>query len=248
MKIVSGHQPVYLPWLGLIHKASLADVFVYMDDVQYLERDWNNRNKVKTPQGGEKWLTVPVDLAASSSKLLKDIRIKAENLPEPKRWSSVHWMTLQSCYGKSPFFKDYKDFFAWLYMEKKWELLSDLNLAMLKQVLEWFSIKTEIVIASQQNFTAQKSDLVLEHGVRFGANIVVTGALGKNYINEASFKEKGIKVLYQEYKHPEYQQRFGAFLPRLAFVDLLFNHGPASREIALSGNWTREEICQLASA
>jgi hypothetical protein len=42
IRIVTGHQPVYLPWLGLFHKISLADVFVLMDDVQYLVRDWNN--------------------------------------------------------------------------------------------------------------------------------------------------------------------------------------------------------------
>ena len=48
MNIVSGHQPVYLPWLGLFHKISLCDKFVYMDTVQYLNNDWNNRNKIKT--------------------------------------------------------------------------------------------------------------------------------------------------------------------------------------------------------
>ncbi len=76
MKIVSGHQPVYLPWLGLIHKAALSDVFVFMDDVQYLEQDWNNRNRIKTPQGKPIWLTVPVDLKNSPSRIIKDIRIK----------------------------------------------------------------------------------------------------------------------------------------------------------------------------
>lgn len=61
MTIISGHQPVCLPWLGLLHKALLADRFVFMDDVQYLRQDWNNRNKIRTP-GGWQWLTVPVAL------------------------------------------------------------------------------------------------------------------------------------------------------------------------------------------
>ena len=34
---VSGHQPAYLPWLGLFHKLYLSDVFVYMDTVQFLQ-------------------------------------------------------------------------------------------------------------------------------------------------------------------------------------------------------------------
>ncbi|HNQ50905.1 MAG TPA: WbqC family protein, partial [Candidatus Omnitrophota bacterium] len=78
MVIVSGHQPVYLPWLGLIHKASLCDVFVFMDDVQYLTQDWNNRNMIKSPQGKAIWLTVPVDLKHSASDRLQDILISGQ--------------------------------------------------------------------------------------------------------------------------------------------------------------------------
>ena len=57
--ILTAHQPVYLPWLGLFHKIALADSFVWFDDVQYQKKDWNNRNKIKT-QNGPIWLIVPV--------------------------------------------------------------------------------------------------------------------------------------------------------------------------------------------
>ena len=66
MHIITGHQPVYLPWLGLFHKIALADTFVFMDDVQYLSQDWNNRNFIKGSQGKVR-LTVPVRLKASSA-------------------------------------------------------------------------------------------------------------------------------------------------------------------------------------
>ena len=49
--ILTAHQPVYLPWLGLFHKIALADLFISFDQVQYQPKDWNNRNKIKTPQG-----------------------------------------------------------------------------------------------------------------------------------------------------------------------------------------------------
>ena len=41
--ILTAHQPVYLPWLGLFHKIALSDKFVYFDQVQYLPKDWMNR-------------------------------------------------------------------------------------------------------------------------------------------------------------------------------------------------------------
>ena len=45
--ILTAHQPVYLPWLGLFDKIAKADVFVIFDTVQYLPKDWMNRNKIK---------------------------------------------------------------------------------------------------------------------------------------------------------------------------------------------------------
>ena len=56
--ILTAHQPTYLPWLGLFHKISLADVFVSYNQVQYQVDNWNNRNKILT-RYGPSWLTVP---------------------------------------------------------------------------------------------------------------------------------------------------------------------------------------------
>ena len=57
--IVTAHQPAYLPWLGLLHKAALADTFVLMDNVQFEKDSFVNRNKLRSPEGW-RWLTVPV--------------------------------------------------------------------------------------------------------------------------------------------------------------------------------------------
>src|SRR4030066_409564 len=44
--ILTAHQPVYLPWLGLFHKIALSDMFCIFDDVQYLKKDWNSLVKL----------------------------------------------------------------------------------------------------------------------------------------------------------------------------------------------------------
>ena len=56
--IVTAHQPAYLPWLGLLHKAALSDVFVLVDNVQFEKDSFINRNKLRSPEGW-RWLTVP---------------------------------------------------------------------------------------------------------------------------------------------------------------------------------------------
>jgi hypothetical protein len=241
MTIVSGHQPAYLPWLGLLHKASLCDVFVYMDDVQFLDRDFNHRNRVLSPSGHVLWLTVPVARKASPSNLLKDMLIQKEH--SARTWQQKHWATLRSCYGKCAYFKNYAPFFEWLYLENTWERIADLNLTILQKAFEWFDIQARVDIASEHNFSGIKSDLVLEHCRRFNAKTLVTGTHGRDYIALHDFENLGIKVIFQDYKHPEYSQRtMKEFVPRLSFVDLLFNYGSDSAIIMKEGNLAKKEI------
>ena len=52
-------QPSYIPWRGYFHQIQKADIFVFLDDVQFDRRGWRNRNRIKTAKGAQ-WLTVPV--------------------------------------------------------------------------------------------------------------------------------------------------------------------------------------------
>ena len=54
--ILSAHQPAYLPWLGYFEKIACADVFIFLDTVQFEKNSFINRNKIKTQQGPQ-WLT-----------------------------------------------------------------------------------------------------------------------------------------------------------------------------------------------
>jgi len=239
--IVTGHQPVYLPWLGLFHKISLADIYIFMDDVQYLEKDWNNRNKIKTPHGA-KWLTVPVSVKKSASALLKDIMIDTSRRGTKDDWQLEHWKTIEGNYKRAPHFKTYAPFFEDIYVKKTWEKLAELNEYQLKYFLEVLGIKTKFYKASEVGFTQKKSDLVLEHCLKFKASVCVTGAMGKDYIKEEDFANHSIKVYFQNYQHPVYQQLWGEFAPFMTVADLLFNHGEASPGIIAQGNIRKEEL------
>jgi len=68
-----------------------------------------------------------------------------------------------------------------------------------------------------------------------GADVYVFGALGSEYADVRAFEAAGVRVIFQEYRHPAYPQLHGPFVPYLSIIDLLFNCGPQSREILLSG-------------
>ena len=212
-----------------------------MDDVQYLAQDWNNRNRIKGTHGAF-WLIVPVRLKAASSRLLKDIPIAWEDWDSKKHWQKIHWRSLQSAYGGTPYWDTYAPFFEELYTRKPWKWLAELNERILCYLLEVLDIQVEFIRASSYGFQGYKSDLVLDHCRKLEADVCVLGVHGREYINEADFAREGVSVFYQNYQHPLYGQRFGEFVSHLSEVDLLFNYGPGSRSVLLSGNISKSDL------
>ena len=153
--ILTAHQPVYLPWLGLFHKIAICDAYVFLNTVKYLKQDWNNRNKIKGA-GGAMWLTVPVATGGSDNVLLQDVLISNEH-----NWRLKHWRSIKTCYGRAPYFGKYAPFFEDVY-HRNWERLSELNRHMLLWFLETLGIKVHFLRASELSLRGAKSDLVLD--------------------------------------------------------------------------------------
>ena len=232
--ILTAHQPVYLPWLGLFHKIALSDSFVWFDQVQYQNKDWNNRNKILT-NAGPIWLSVPVLNKGHYEIKLADIKIN-NTLP----WKRKHFKSIKFAYEKSQYFNYYKDFFEDLY-SKNWDLLSDLNLYILKFLLKELNINVPILKLSELKVEGRKSDLVLSMCKKLHANLYIFGEEGKNYADEKKFIESGVKPYFQKYNHPIYSQLHDGFATNLSIIDLLFNNGPESFNIMMSGNVNRTD-------
>ncbi|MFC1621647.1 WbqC family protein, partial [Candidatus Omnitrophota bacterium] len=220
-KILTAHQPVYLPWLGLFHKIALADTFVIFDTAQYLKKDWNNRNKIKSEKGPI-WLTVPVYTKSRFTQCLVDVRIN-NTLP----WRRKHLRSIEINYKKAPYFNDYIGFFRNIY-SKEWDSLADLNNEILIFLLDAFGIKVKILHGHDLGLEGSKSDLVLDMCKKLNADLYIFGALGKDYAKVEDFESNNIKLHFQDYKHPVYNQQFGDFVSHLSAIDLLFNEGKKS--------------------
>ena len=228
--ILTAHQPVYLPWLGLFHKIALADAFVSFNRVQYLAKDWNNRNKILTNQGPI-WLTVPVLSSGHREKHIGEIEIN-NSLPWPRK----HWKSLRLNYGKAPYFARYADYFEDVWLRREWRYLTELNDSMLRWFLSTLGIEVAFHSAGDFAFEGKKSALVLDMCRKMGTDAYIFGALGRDYADAEAFSREGVGLYFQDYHHPEYPQQHPGFLSHLSIVDLLFNVGPASLDVLMSGN------------
>lgn len=230
--ILTAHQPVYLPWLGLFHKIALADLFCYFDIAQYQKKDFNNRNKIKT-YDGEIWLSVPVESKNHFGKSVGDIRVIHNG------WQHKHFRSIQLAYQHAPYFRQYRCGLEEVLIGHEYETLSALNISMLRYLLKCLAIDTPIVMASEYDFAGAKSDLVLDMCLKLEADVYIFGAQGRNYADIDTFRAMGVRPIFQDYRHPIYAQLHGDFLPYMSVIDLLFNEGPRSREILFTGNVDR---------
>ena len=227
--ILTAHQPVYLPWLGLFHKLKITELFCYFDIAQYQHKDFNNRNLIKT-NNGPLWLSVPVESKNHFKKKIKDIKIINNG------WNKKHFKSIYLAYKNSKYFNNYIGEIEKILIKKKYIFLSDLNLEFIKYGIKTLNIKTRIIKASNYNFKGKKSSLVLDMCKKLDAKKYLFGAQGVNYAKTDEFLSNKIKPFFQKYNHPKYKQLHGDFINNLSFIDLIFNEGPNSRKIYLENN------------
>ena len=226
--ILSVHQPQYIPWLGYFDKIDKSDYFVFLDQVQYKPREYQNRNRIRT-KNGWLWLTVPVKSKGLGRQRICDVKIDNDT-----NWQNKHLQSLKSCYSKAPFFKEYYSFFESVY-SAKWEQLTELNIHIIKYLLKELNIETPFYHESEIGTCSKATDRIIEICKKLKADVYLSGIGGKSYLEEAKFAQAKIRLDYQDYHnqpyHQQYTDRVSPFLPNMSVIDLLFNEGARSTKI-----------------
>lgn len=223
--IAAIHQPNFIPWIGYFYKMLKCQRFVFLDDVQYNRRSVTSRVKIKIQQG-EKWLPVPVKKKGRYHQLVSEVELETGDI-----WKKKILGTLQSSYGKAPYYKTYFPEFETILQEEH-HSLAELNIELIQWLANAFDIKTPMVKSSElAGITGQSTERLVSICKAVGARQYLSGFGGQNYQEEEIFKENSIELVVYDFKHPEYPQLWGAFIPGLSAIDLLFNCGPQSVEI-----------------
>jgi len=117
-------------------------------------------------------------------------------------------------------------------LSKKWKYLIELDVELIHQVNKILGLRRKLLFSSELGITeGGKIGRLINICKALGADTFYEGAAGKNYIEDSEFKKAGIKIEYQDYKHPVYSQLYGDFISHLSIIDLIFNEGPRSLEI-----------------
>jgi WbqC-like protein family len=214
--IYSVHQPHYIPYPGYLAKVALSDTFVFLEQVQYVKREWMNRNKIKSPEGTN-WLTVPVKGEYKS-------RIDEMDVDNSVPWAAKHISTLKRFYTQAKHMDEVDGFES--VINGDYKKLSDLTVATTSFFLDIFSIRTPRKTQSDfDNLPLDPNLRIIEIGKRLGADTYLAGSGGKNYMDTNLFNENGIEVIFIDNMEVTYHQQYGDFIPNLGSIDLLLNEG-----------------------
>lgn len=229
-------QPHYLPWMGYFEMIDRVDVFVFLDDVQFIKREWKNRNRIrKTPDSAAaKWLSVPIR-GEDQRAPINQARIGGEH-----DWMSDHLRKIRDVYCRAPHFDAvFPALETKLEKAREAETLAALNIELVVGLCDILGIETPVMRSSEIGADGKREEKLLAICKAIGADAYLANNATAGYVGSEYFESEGIEFQVQDYSHPTYPQTSDGhalpFLSHLSIVDLLFNTGHEAPYFVLSG-------------
>jgi hypothetical protein len=222
-------QPYFLPYIGYFQLMAAVDKFVLLDDVNFINGGWINRNRIAV-KGEPHWLTLPL-AKASQNRLINEIEIVDDPL-----WKRKTMRTVELSYQSAPFAGQILPLFSEVLQEAQGSL-STFLFYQLRRLADSIGIPIQIeqtsAIHPKEALTGQHR--ILEICAREGASTYVNLPGGRNLYDAELFAASGIELLFLDPNMSELNLRHGGQEgPCLSILDLLMlNPVAAIREATM---------------
>lgn len=212
-------QPTYLPWSGYFSLIDSVDTFVFLDDVQFSRRSWQQRNKIKSP-AGEIWLTVPVISKGLRDQLILETKILNRS------YVSNHISKIKEAYHGSKYFIDFFPILESV-LERDFINLIELNISLIESISKYLNLSSTFKRSSEFSLGGIKDEKIFKILDHLKSDFYISASGSRQYMeNSKLFQASAIEVKYLEYEIVEYHQLYGNFIPYMSIIDHIFNMGP----------------------
>ncbi len=178
----------------------------------YQKMSYQNRYYLASAQG-KLLLSVPLEKGRNQRNDIAAVRIASGNT----QWQNIHWKTIVSLYGRSPFFEHFEYTLRPLF-ETKFEWLHDWNRSGIELISRFLGLDL---------FLGETNDYIHSYP---GEILDWRGKL-RPAANDMTIQTTGGHVTYYQV----FAHRNG-FIPDCSILDLLFCEGLYSKAILQSGN------------
>jgi hypothetical protein len=211
-------QPTFIPWLGYFEMIDRVDTFVFLDNVQFEKKSWQNRNYIRV-RDERLLVSLPVIDKGLHQSILETELFNA------KFYKQKILKTISTVYKHSEFFGETYPIILELF-QMDLDNLAEFNIQTIMKLSENFGIETKFVRGSHLKSTGKSTALTIAQCLELGANVFYCAAGAESYVSmDDGFQKSCIEVEYQNYVPQTYKQRQPGFIPFLSVVDLIMNNG-----------------------
>lgn len=215
--IVAVLQPYFFPYIGYFQLMNAVDTFVYLDDVQYIERGWVNRNRIRNGNRSM-WLTMPVVNASRS------LSIRERNYVLDGPAVSRLTRTLTTSYRRGSGFAENWSMINALLANPEPNVAS-YNCHLLSTVARALGFRTTFLRSSEMKCTPnlKGEQRIIELCRRLGARHYVNPIGGLPLYGEDRFEASGISLSFLRTRVPP--ATLDGSIEHLSILDHLLWHG-----------------------
>jgi hypothetical protein len=224
--IIAAMQPYFFPYLGYFQLMAQCDRFILLDDVQYVDRRWMNRNRILR-NGAPAWLTYPV-LQGPQAAAIRD----------------RHYVG--TCEAKNQVLNKVRDAYRRAHrcdeiceliqscLECRGSSVAEVNEHLLRTTASRLGIYCEFVRSSDLGAdpALRGERRILEMCRLLGADEYVNPIGGLALYSDEAFAARGIRLSFLQTGELAYRQFDQPFVPMLSVIDLLiFTDRDLQREL-----------------
>ena len=215
---VAVKSPEYLPRLSYMALMQSVDVFVLADTFQYSRQSFQNRTRIRTPQGWH-WISIPLLGRQHGRPICETI------IDNRTHWRSKHLRAFSFNYSQSPYYDYLSDAMADI-MQEEWEVLADLTCQSVKLIHSMLQMRCQLVTASSLPGCPASLDEILE---------VTEAKALVGELHELDNLPTGFAGHQFAFEEPVYRQHFEGFESNITAVDLICNYGPEAHYVIKQG-------------
>lgn len=223
-------QPYFFPYPGQFRLMAAVDRWVVFDTAQYLRRGWMHRNRVLHPDGGWRYIRVPVNKAPRNTAV-RDIGVR-----EDADWREALLGRLQPYGPHAPHFQATMDLVAHC-LDQSSTSLAQLNTVILERLSHTLGIPFEPLYLSETDYDpgpgAGPQQRIIEIARALGATRYCNAPGGRDLYEKADFARAGLQLEFMDELSLRYDTGPFAFEPGLSIIDALMWCTPETLRAAL---------------
>ena len=133
-------QPYFFPYIGYFQLCYVANKFVFLDDVNFINKGWINRNRILLNNDSFQF-TIPLKNASQNRK------INSIELAIDEKWQKTFYKTLEQTYKNAPYYSDILSLIQKVFVAEP-KYIGNLAKCSIKSTCKYLGLSTEFIFSS----------------------------------------------------------------------------------------------------